>query len=108
MNQLVISGTQGNGISGTSFSSFQEPERCSSYGTESLIRAANLSNPESFGFFLTAGLLHESSCEGGPSTCDGRRAFKIVEISPNPRVTVSRPTTSVAVAHTWHARWRAT
>jgi hypothetical protein len=63
VNQLVISGTQGHGISGTRFSSFQEPKRWSSCRSESRIRASNLSNPESFGFFLTAGLLQES-CRG--------------------------------------------
>lgn len=59
MNQLVISGTRRHGISGTHSSSLQEPEHCLSRGSESRIRASNLSNPESFGFFLTERLVPE-------------------------------------------------
>lgn len=105
MNQSVISGTRGHGISGTCFSAFQEPERCSNCGTESRIRPANLPNPESFGFFLTAGMLPEG-CERS-SSCDGGCALEAVEISPNHRTTTNGSANSIAVEGFRFAKGRA-
>lgn len=99
MNQLVISGTRRHGISGTRSSSFREPDYRSTHGSGSRIHAANLSNLESFGFFLTEHAV--------PRCCEQSRqrgyrsAFGGIEIRSHAGEAIahSHPADAIVTAH---------